>query len=63
MGESVHAAALEGVDADPLQLELSLVTQHGTDAGNHVFRFFLFFWISLPSQLEVYTPYVIGLLV
>ena len=38
--ELAHAAALEGVDADPFQLELALVAQHGLDARDDVSGFF-----------------------
>jgi hypothetical protein len=38
--EAVHAPALEGVDADPFQLELALVAQHGLDARDDVLGLF-----------------------
>src|SRR5690606_2993159 len=36
MPEAAHAATLEGIDADPFQLEFTLVAQHRPDAGNDV---------------------------
>ena len=58
-----HAAALEGVNADPLQLKRALVAQHGLQTWQHTFRLFLFFRIGIPTQLKVDAPHVIGLLV
>ena len=61
--EPAHAAALEGVDADPFQLKLALVAQHGLDAGDDVFGLFLGLGVGIPAQLKVDAPDVVGLLV
>ena len=63
VGKAVHAAALEGVNTDPLQFKLAVIAQHGFDARDDVFGLFLFFRIGLPTQLEVDAKHVVGLAV
>jgi hypothetical protein len=63
MAEALHAPALEGVDADPLQLELALRAEHRADARDHLLRLLLFLGVGVPAELEVDAPDVVGLAV
>ena len=63
MAEVVHAPALEGVDADPFELELALVAQHRLDARNHLFGLLLFLRVGIPTELEIDAEDVVGLAV
>jgi hypothetical protein len=63
MAELLHAAALEGIDADPLELEFAVGAEHGLDPGNDLLRLLLFLRVGLPAELEVDAPHVVGLLV
>ena len=62
VAEVFHAAALEGVNADPFQLEI-LLAKHGAQARQHAFGFAFFFRVGIPTQLKVNAPDVVGLLV
>ncbi|GAB1458460.1 hypothetical protein MASR2M50_02340 [Thauera sp.] len=63
MVEAVHAAALEGVHADPLELELALIADHRLDARDHVLGLLLLLRVGLPAELEVDAEDVVGLAV
>src|SRR5439155_14374028 len=59
--ERVHAAALEGVHARPLDLEARILAEHGAQSRQDALRLFLLFRIGIPTQLEIDAPYVVGL--
>jgi hypothetical protein len=59
--ELVHAPALEGVDADPFQLEFAVIAQHGLDARDDVLGLLLLLRVGIPAELEVDAPDVVGL--
>jgi hypothetical protein len=60
MAEFVHAPTLEGINADPFQLEFAIVAQHGLDARDDVLRLLFLFRIGLPAELEVDAVNVVG---
>ena len=62
MDELVHAAALELVERDPLEIEL-VVAEHARDPRPHVFGPLLDCRIGVRMQLQVDAPDVVGLLV
>src|SRR5439155_20573603 len=59
--ERMHAAALEGLDARPLDLEARVLAEHSAQPRQDPFRLFLLFRIRIPTQLEVDAPYIVGL--
>ena len=63
MAKFGHAAALEGVDADPLQLKRPLIAQHGLQTWNDFFGLFFLFGVGVPAQLKINAPDVVALLV
>ncbi len=63
MAEVGHAAALESVDADPLQLKRALVAQHGLQTRDDFFGFPFFFRVGVPTELKVDAPNIVALLV
>ena len=63
MAEVGHAAALEGVDAHPLQLKRPVIAQHGLQTRDDFFGLLFFFGVGVPAQLEVDAPDVVALLV
>ena len=63
MAELVDAAAGKLVHRHPLQFKLHIRAQHGLDTGNHFFWFLFFVGVSIPAQLEVDAPNVVGLFV
>ncbi len=58
-----HAAALEGVDAHPLQLKRPLVAQHGLQTRDDFFGLLFFFGVGVPAELKIDAPDVVALLV
>src|SRR5690606_885218 len=62
MHELFQPAALEGVDRDPIQLEIAMADDL-LDPGDDVFRLLLLFRIGIGTELQVYTVDIIRLLV
>jgi len=52
MAEPLQAPTLEGVDADPFQLERPVVAQHRPDPGNDLLGLALFVRVGVPAQLK-----------
>ena len=62
MHEAVDPAAVEGIDADPVELE-GPSTDHLLDPWYHVLRLFLPFRVSVRSELQIDAVDIVGLLV
>src|SRR3954452_8886884 len=62
MGEALHAPALELIEGDPFELEIT-VADHSLDAGPHIFRALLGFGIGIPPELQIDAPDIIRLFV
>ena len=61
--ELLQPARLEAVEADPLEVEVDVLAQHGAHAPGDVLRLHLLVAIGLVADLEVEAPHVVGLLV
>jgi hypothetical protein len=61
--KAAHAPALEGVNADPLELKLTVVTEHGLDAGHDLLGLLFLLRVGMPTELKVDAIDVVGLAV
>ena len=61
--EALQAPALEGVDADPLELERPVLAEHRLQARADALGLALLDRVGVPAELEVDAPDVVGLLV
>ena len=63
VAERAHAPALKRVYAGPLDLELGVLAEHGSQPRHDLFRLLLLVGVGIPAELEVHAPHMIGLAV